>query len=219
MKKILLGALIASTTLMAAGTASADLVISPSEFKPYVGLDYKYLSGFDSVGYDDQEGVEPLDGYVNVLGATFGVQLNDYVGIEASYGKGIDKIDGKSFTFTSDPSDEIAWTETQTVGKTKFEHISIGLTGQYPIAEQVYVKALVGAAWQRFETSGASATYTQGDFTETSSIDQKIHSNNEAVFLGKVGLGYQASKNSVFEINYTAEGDLDGLGLQYKYVF
>ena len=73
----------------------------------------------------------------------------------------------------------------------------------------------MAAFWNKW----ASVAYTEGDFTETSSIDQKIHSNNEAVFLGKIGLGYQASKNSVFEINYTAEGDLDGLGLQYKYVF
>ena len=218
MKKILLGALIASTALMATSAATAAVTIDPADFKPYVGLDYKYLSGFDSVGYDDQEGAEPLDGYTNVLGATFGVQLNDYVGVEASYGKGVDKIDGKSFTVASDPSAETAWTETTTIGKTKFEHLSVGLTGQYPIAEQVYVKALVGAAWQRFETSGGSTTYTEGDFTGTSSIE-KNHSNNDAVFLGKVGLGYQASKNSVFEINYTHEGKLDGLGLQYKYVF
>lgn len=218
MKKVLLGALIASTTLMAAGTASADFTISADEFKPYVGLDYKYLSGFEGVGFDDHEGVRVLDGEVNVLGVTFGVQLNDYVGVEASYGKSIDKIDGKKFTTSQDLS-EISYSETVQLGKTKFEHLTVGLVGQYPIAEQVYAKGLIGAAWQRFESSSVNYSYTDGYVSETETYGEHTYANNDAAFLAKVGLGYQASANSLFEINYTREGDLDGIGLQYKYVF
>lgn len=234
MKKILLGALIASTALMATSAATAAVTIDPADFKPYVGLDYSYLSGFDKVTLDDAgDNTKYLDGYVNVLGVSFGVQLNDYIGVEASYGKGVSDIDGKKTTLVkSNTYEEVdgaldtdTKTETKThssqFGKTKFEHITVGLTGQYPIADQVYVKGLVGAAWQRFEASGTESyeLNVDGEVLDQKTYAKNNSSNNDAVFLAKVGLGYQASKNSVFEINYTREGKLDGLGLQYKYVF
>ncbi len=220
MKKILLGALIASTALMATSAATAAVTIDPADFKPYVGLDYSYLSGFDKVAMDDAgDDTKYLDGHVNVLGVSFGVQLNDYIGVEASYGKGVSDIDGKKVT---EEVDGALATETYSsqLGKTKFEHITVGLTGQYPIADQVYVKGLVGAAWQRFEASSVTESYElNGEVLDQETYAEKNFSNNDAVFLAKVGLGYQASKNSVFEINYTREDKLDGLGLQYKYVF
>ena len=237
MKKILLGALIASTALMATSAATAAVTIDPADFKPYVGLDYSYLSGFDKVAMDDaSDDTKWLDGHVNVLGVSFGIQLNDYIGVEASYGKGVSDIDGEKVTLKSYTHEEVdgaldtdTETETktysvqrgETFGKTKFEHITVGLTGQYPIADQVYVKGLVGAAWQRFEASGTESYEfnVNGEVLDQETYAKKNFSNNDAVFLAKVGLGYQASKNSVFEINYTREGKLDGLGLQYKYVF
>lgn len=226
MKKILLGALIASTALMATSAATAAVTIDPADFKPYVGLDYSYLSGFDKVAMDDASNdTKYLDGHVNVLGVSFGVQLNDYIGVEASYGKGVSDIDGKKVTLNSDTHEDVdgalvTETDSTQLGKTKFEHITVGLTGQYPIADQVYVKGLVGAAWQRFEASSVTESYEfNGEVLDQETYAEKNFSNNDAVFLAKVGLGYQASKNSVFEINYTREGKLDGLGLQYKYVF
>lgn len=226
MKKILLGALIASTALMATSAATAAVTIDQADFKPYVGLDYSYLSGFDKVTLDDVgDNTKYLDGYVNVLGVSFGVQLNDYIGVEASYGKGVSDIDGKkvslgSYTYEKVDGASVDAELGKTLGKTKFEHITVGLTGQYPIADQVYVKGLVGAAWQRFEASSETKSYEfNGEVLDQKTYAENNSSNNDAVFLAKVGLGYQASKNSVFEINYTREGKLDGLGLQYKYVF
>lgn len=224
MKKILLGALIASTALMATSAATAAVSIDSDNFKPYIGLDYNFLSGFEKVAMDDADGIKALDGHVNVLGVSFGVQLNDYMGIEASYGKGVSDIDGKTLSFSYAPEATYAAAPTdgftQQLGETKFEHLTVGLTGQYPIADQVYVKGLVGAAWQRFEASGLTETeYLNGEAVDQYQYEGKEFSNNDAVFLAKVGLGYQASENSVFEANYTREGKLDGIGLQYKYVF
>ncbi len=76
MKKILLGALIASTALMATSAATAAVTIDQADFKPYVGLDYSYLSGFDKVALDDAgDDTKYLDGHVNVLGVSFGDEL------------------------------------------------------------------------------------------------------------------------------------------------
>ena len=238
MKKILLGTLIAATTALTSGIAAADIVISPSEFKPYVGLDYTYLNGFDGVALDDFDGLKPLDGHINTLGVTFGLQLTDYIGIETSYNKGTDKLSGANLYSETDGE----YSYESTTGKVSFDHITLGVTGQYPIAEQVYVKGLIGASWQRYDANGINhtSTYTPATaiedgsigtgstteprllndgYTETHTTDLRITSKNDAAFLAKVGVGYQASKNSVFEANYTRAGDLDGFGLQYKYVF
>lgn len=224
MKKLVLGVMVAATAMMAAGTASAGVTIDVQDFKPYVGVDYKYLNGLDQVEFDGYGGMKGVaDKHTNVLGVTAGVQFNDYVGVEASYGKAVNKLKsakvGYVDSYIDESGAETLYGEYLETSKLDFEHITVGLTGQYPIADKVYAKGLLGAAWQRFDASSVSNVTFDGEVGVKNTVPLAVTSNNDAVFLGKVGLGYQASQHSLFEINYTREGELDGVGLQYKYVF
>ena len=189
MKKALLSMVavaIASSAMMTATTANAAIEIEP---RAYVGVDYKY---FGQIGeevnkaFDAPADAKISDSYANALGLTAGVQLNDFVGVEASYArtvKNFSAIDGVSLNA---------------------ETLSVGVTGQYPIADQFYAKALIGSTWGRLNAKAD---------------DAKVYDTTDATFLGKVGVGYQVSDKTVVELTYNRELDTDGLGLQYKVLF
>lgn len=136
MKKTILVAIlgaIASTTAFAASTVT-DL----SNPKPYIGLDYTYLSDVQGAlkstyGKDLTEAL--VDNYANQISLVAGVQLNDYIGVETTLGKNIkdiSKVDGIKL-------------DVQTA--------ILAVTGQYPMYDRFYVKGAVGQAWNRFEVT------------------------------------------------------------------
>lgn len=174
---MILGTMIAAVAGMASMTATAAF----EDARPYVGVDYKYVSGLD-----DQIGTVS-EKYTNLLGVTGGIQFTDYLGTEVSWAHSV-----KDTSIADDL-------------KIDYSHVTLGVTGQYPIADRLYAKALLGTVWQ---------TYT----VEMADVGKgKIEA--DAKFYGKAGIGYQVDSNSVLEFNYSRENELDGLGIQYKYVF
>lgn len=186
MKKILLVAVLgamASATAFA-GSSATDL----SNPKPYLGLDYTYLSDVQGVlkstyGADAVEAL--IEDHTNQVAVVAGVQLNDYIGLEATYGQNVQ--DASKF-------DDF---------KVDIQTTTVALTGQYPMYDRYYVKAAVGQAWNRFEFK----------------FDGEEEHKTFDKFYAKAGIGYQWNVNSVTEMTYVYNGGMDGIGLQYKYVF
>lgn len=186
MKKTILVAILGA---MASATAFAGSTITDlSNPKPYIGLDYTYLSDVHSA-LKSTYGAELVDvlvdNYANQISFVGGIQLNDYIGVETTLGqniKDISKIDGIKI-------------DVQTA--------TLAVTGQYPMYDRFYVKGAVGQAWNRFEIK------FDGE-KEHESFDK---------FFAKAGIGYQWNANSVTEATYVYNGGMDGLSLQYKYVF
>ena len=125
-----LGAMASATTF--AGSTVTDL----SNPKPYIGLDYTYLSDVQGAlksTYDSQVVEALVDNYTNQVSLVAGVQLNDYIGLETTLGKNIkdiSKIDGI---------------------KLSLQTATLAVTGQYPMYDRFYAKGAVGQAWNRFE--------------------------------------------------------------------
>lgn len=216
MKKILLGVATA-VAAMCTTAANADLIPS-DEIRPYVGVDYKYFSGFQ----DEKFIGEGLEDYGNLLGATVGLQFNDFIGLELSWagtikdlGRNVEGLFVEVGDIRLDASNINA----------DFEHWTVGVTGQYPLADKVYAKALVGASWQKLKTDYTltlAAEEPMGEVQAIAAIDSipvKRTVKNNGEFLAKIGLGYQVNEKSVFEGVYTRDGKLDGLAVQYKYFF
>lgn len=207
MKKVLLGAIVGAIAFGAAATANAGF--NATDIRPYVGVDYKYMEGLA-----DGELKDVVKDNANLLGLTAGVQFNDYIGLEVSYAQSIKNL-AKKTVETVDADGilvDVGFTDIDV------EHFTAGVTGQYPLSENIYAKALIGASWQKMDAS-VQATATDPLTGETATASASASDSKNGVFLGKVGLGYQMNKNSVVEVNYTREDDLNGVGLQYKYVF
>lgn len=173
---MILGAVVTAMAAMATVSANAAF----EDARPYVAADYTYLSG---VG--EQTG-DLTDDYTNLLGVTGGIQFTDNIGVEVSWAhsvKDLSRFDDLDISYSQ---------------------ATVGVTGQYPIAEKVYAKGLLGGVWQAYdlEVDGMKAT-----------------AREDAKFLGKVGVGYQIDGNAVVEFTYNRVNELDGLGIQYKYVF
>lgn len=186
MKKTILVAILGA---MASATAFAGSTITDlSNPKPYIGLDYTYLSDVQSL-LKPTLGAELVDllvdNHANQVSLVAGVQLNDYIGVEATLGQNIKDIS---------KTDEI---------KLDIQTATLAVTGQYPMYDRFYVKGAVGQAWNRFEIK------FDGE-KEHESFDK---------FFAKAGIGYQWNANSVTETTYVYNGGMDGLSLQYKYIF
>lgn len=225
MKKLLVTAMLATVAVSAMTTANA--AFNPTEIRPYIGVDYKYMEGFA-----DGEAKGLIEDQANMLGVTAGIQLNDYFGFEVSYAESIKNLSkGVSVTQNSqwiDPDTGIPvdFAETSRLNDFDFSHFTAGVTAQYPLSDNIYAKALIGASWQKVKASAtgtvtASAVdpVTGETFSASQSASMSASDSENGVFLGKIGVGYQMSKTSVVEVNYAREDDLNGLGLQYKYVF
>lgn len=229
MKKLLVSALLASTALGAMTAANATHSFGLSDVRPYVGVDYKYLEGFDSGAL---KGL--VEDQTSLLGVTAGLQFNDYIGFEVSYAKAVQDLGkgpgltttGQVADTTTNPATIYDVSQNTRVDKFNFSHFTAGVTAQYPLADKIYAKALIGAAWQKGKVK-ATSTLTASTVDPTTgltvsgsqSVSDSASDSNNGVFLGKVGIGYQMSKSSVVEVNYTREDTLNGLGLQYKYLF
>lgn len=174
MKKILLGVLTAAA--MVASTAHA---FSVADSRAYVGADYQVLTNLDN------ETAGLAKGTSGVLGVVAGLQVNEYVGVELGWGRTVQ--DASRF-------DEV---ELQAY------HTTLGVTGQYPITDNLYAKGFVGASWIELELDVEGLKVTAKDDG----------------FLGKVGVGYQINENSVVEATYNRESSLNAFGVQYKYLF
>lgn len=211
MKKVLLGAIVGAIAFGAAATANAGF--NATDIRPYVGVDYKYMEGLA-----DGELKDVVKDNANLLGLTAGVQFNDYIGLEVSYAQSIKNLAKKTVETVDVGDGEVV--QQVDVGFTDIdiEHFTAGVTGQYPLSENIYAKALIGASWQKMDAT-VQATATDPLTGETVTASASASDSKNGVFLGKVGLGYQMNKNSVVEVNYTREDDLNGVGLQYKYVF
>lgn len=176
--------------LLAAMSAVTANAATTFELNPrgYIGADYKYLGDIHS---DKRVKNGPLSKddtskYANALGLTTGVQLNDYLGVEASAATTINNVAKSGSGIDTD-----------------ITLYSIGVTGQYPLADNVYLKGLIGAGWSHLDAKGFGEYYN----------------NTESGFVGRVGLGYQINHNSVVEGTYNHEVKTNGVALQYKYLF
>lgn len=226
MKKLLVSALLATTALGAMTTANAGF--NPTEIRPYVGVDYKYMEGFDDGAL---KGL--VEDQTSMLGVTAGIQFNDYIGFEVSYAesiknlsKGVTTTATGQFTDPADPTIVYDVTASDRLNDLDFSHFTAGVTAQYPLSDNIYAKALLGASWQKMEASGVvSATASTVDpatgqtISASDSASVSASDSENGVLLAKVGVGYQMSKNSIVEVNYTREDNFNGLGLQYKFVF
>jgi len=164
-KKLLLLSLLGAMGLTGANAAN---LMDFSNMKPYVGAGYTYQT---------QDDVN-----LHFLGLNAGVQLNDFLGLEAFWNK-----------FTNEPLKG---------EKLDVQYYGAGITGQYPLVDQVYAKGLVGVSVMK-------ADYGYDERTESGVIAQ-------------LGLGYNFNKNVAAEVSYTHQSPfsgVDGVNVQVKYKF
>lgn len=189
MKKTLLAAIaLGAMSVFSAANAATVLELNP---RGYIGADYKYIGQMHSDDrIDDSEYAKSaLKKYGHALGLTTGVQLNDYFGVEASVATTVSNIAKASDT---------------DVDVTLY---SVGVTGQYPIVDNFYLKGMIGAGWSHI------------DAKETFEGDKYYYNDTESSFVGRIGIGHQLSHNSVVEATYNYEMEKNGFALQYKYLF
>lgn len=185
MKKSLLSLVVLGAMSAATANAATLLEIDP---RGYFGADYKYLGDIHS-DKRVKDGTIPKDlasKYANALGVTAGLQVNDYVGVEASVSTTVDNVAKSGTGIDAD-----------------ITLYSFGITGQYPLIENVYLKGLIGAGWSHIDAKALVGYYNDTD----------------SGLVARLGLGYQLSQNSVVEGTYNHEVKTNGVALQYKYLF